>query len=422
VIEVPAAMCPCLPIVLALIVAQGPVPKKGIIPPPVPPFPPGAGPALAPKPTGPPPAPAPPTGPTLIALDFKARPVAEVVRGLGERSGGQVEAFGMNDPSGGDKSITLEAPAPVPFWDAVDRFTAATKLQRTMTWTGPFGNPRPRVQFHTPMGSGDYGPADYVGPFRLGAVSVHEHFDRVFLRPKSPPNVAGDPVPTFYAEIPLQAEPNLIYLRTGPLRRLEAVDELGQSYLDPKLGGEGPASGTIPEYQGAKGVRVPLIRPGRTAKALATLSGLIPLEVARRPPTPTRVVPLEGTSGQTFREGDVSITVREYKVNDQGQTVVKLTARIEGKRGEVDPRLKGLVDARLWAIFYHGLELVDSQGKPVSLAGGGGPSGNRELNMDYTHSPYPIGAKGFPPVQLRIYRPDWVAWDLPFSFKDVPLP
>ena len=41
--------------------------------------------------------------------------------------------------------------------------------------------------------------------------------------------------------------------------------------------------------------------------------------------------------------------------------------------------------------------------------------------MDYTFLPNP-GAGPGPPTHLRIFRADWVAWDLPLEFKDVPLP
>ena len=103
---------------------------------------------------------------------------------------------------------------------------------------------------------------------------------------------------------------------------------------------------------------------------------------------------------------------------------MKLTARIEGPRGEATAGFRGLADVRLWSIYYDQIELADAQGKAVRVGNGGagpGGAGSRELSMDYTFPPSP-GSRPDPPTHLRIYRPEWVAWDLPLEFKDVPCP
>jgi hypothetical protein len=383
-----------------------------------------------PGPSGPPPPPAPATSPTTVTLDFKAKAVGEVIRGLGERSGGQVELFNLNDPRWNEQKVTLESAAPVPLWDAVDRLSAAAPLQRSVTWAGPLGGHRPRIQFQANFGYGlygnatasDIGPAAYVGPFRLGTVLIHEHFERVFRRPKGAS--AADETPPFYVDIPIVAEPSIVWNQTGPLRGLEAVDDAGQSLLDPKLaGGELPWSASMVEVHGPpKNLRVPLVRGPKPSKALATLRGVLPVEVARRPTAPTKVVPLAGVSGQTFRDGDLALEVREYKVEADGKAVVKLTARIEGPRGDLDPKRRRLLDARLWSIFYHQLEPMDAQGRTVNLSGNSRPNPAGGLDMDYSYTPAPPGSKPYPPTSVRIYRPDWAAWDLPIAFKDLPLP
>jgi len=408
---------PRLPMVLALILIQEPIPK-GAAPPIPAPAPAAAGPSAPPQ--------APATGATPVVLDFKAQPVAQAIRALHDRTGGMVDLLGVNDPSWAEKRVALESAGPVPMLDAIDRFSAAAGIRHSLTWAGPFGQPRPHIQFQAgaPSAADGPGPGAYVGPFRLGPVVVHEHFDRVFLRAKLPPSVLVEATPAFYADIPILAEPELLYIRTGPIRNLEAVDEAGRSCLDPKLGGEAPILAVYQfDYQNARAVRLALERPaGGTGKALATLRGVVPLEVARRPTAPTLVVPLDGASGRTFRDGEITVVVREARADNQGPTSVKLTVRLEGPRGQADPKLKGLLEARLWSVFYHQLELVDALGKPVALSGSGGPSSRGELNLDYTYTTSPPGSKGYPPTHLRVFRPGWAAWDLPFEFRDVPLP
>ena len=144
------------------------------------------------KPPAPPPAPAPPTESTPVALHFKAETVAQVIRTLAERTGGMVDTFNTNDARWNDQRVMLDSPAPVPFWEAVDRLTAAANLVRTVNSTGPFGVPRSHVQFQVGLGPiasayvADEGLVTYVGPFRVGPVVVHEHAARVFLRPGQP--------------------------------------------------------------------------------------------------------------------------------------------------------------------------------------------------------------------------------------------
>jgi hypothetical protein len=425
-------MSPRLPIALAAgfclalamsshVPAQEPVPKKIEAP----------RPGMAqPKPVTPPTPQAMPTSPTLVALDFKGQTAVEVIRALGERSGGQVEVFNVNDPRLTEQRITLESTTPVPLWDAVDRLSAAISIGRSVTWAGPLGTHRPRIQLQANFSYGlngsaqpvDYGLGTYVGPFRLGPVVVHEHFDRVFLRPRS--GASADDTPPFYADIPLVAEPSIIWVQTGPLRDLEAVDDLGQSLLDPKLADNmlGRPASAVEVHGPPRNLRIPLARAARPSKALATLRGILPIEVARRPTAPTKVVPLEGASGQTFRDGDLAIVVREYKVGADGKAVLKLNARIEGSRGESTSGPKQhLVEARLWSIYYHQIELADVQGKALTLPGSTGPDAKGGLNMDYTYTPIP-GTKSYPPTRLRFFRPDWIPWDLPIAFKDLPLP
>jgi hypothetical protein len=384
-----------------------------------PPRPPGATEPAKPAPK------APPTEPTRVVLDFQAKPIAQVIRTLSERTGGMVDTFNTNDARWSEP-ITLASPDPVAFWEAVDRLTAAANLMRSVTHAGALGMPRPRVQFSANFGpipasasAGDGGLVAYVGPFRVGPVAVHEQTARVFHAPPASP-AAPAPTPPFYVEIALMAEPDVMALQAGPPRKVEAVDDAGRSLVAPRLAGEVGDDGSSTYARGVPGmVRIPLARAATPSKALATLRASVPLEVARRPASPALDVPLEGSAGKTFREGDLAVTVREYRAGP-GSPSVGLTARYEGRPD--DPPARSA--ARLSAAFTNLIELADARGNPVHVAGGrAGMSGEgrREFAMDYTFLVTPEPGRGLP-TRLRIYRAEWVAWDLPIEFRDVPLP
>ena len=60
--------------------------------------------------------------PTMVALDFADRPLGEAVQALATRSG---FALALDDPALAGRRITVRAPAPLPFWEAVDRLGRA---------------------------------------------------------------------------------------------------------------------------------------------------------------------------------------------------------------------------------------------------------------------------------------------------------
>lgn len=56
-------------------------------------------------------------GPTLVRLDFRDRPLGEVVEAIRDRSGFEIVLTRSVDQT---RRITLERPEPVPFWEALD--------------------------------------------------------------------------------------------------------------------------------------------------------------------------------------------------------------------------------------------------------------------------------------------------------------
>src|SRR5262249_52034485 len=128
------------------------------------------------------------TQPTLVTLDFRDRPIAEVVAAIAQRSGKWVfeqdgfrkDGAGEGNAQWGLRRIRLEAPDPVPFWEAIDRLAEAGRVGREMTMYGHDG----RVSTAVLVGrsGGDDGQAYYAGPFRVGLLGVHEHRDVVFVR------------------------------------------------------------------------------------------------------------------------------------------------------------------------------------------------------------------------------------------------
>jgi hypothetical protein len=148
---------------------------------------------------------------------------------------------------------------------------------------------------------------------------------------------------------------------------------------------------------------------------------VIPAEIGIAPAEPALVVPLAGASGKTFRVDDLTIEVREFQVDGTGLAHIKLTVRIEGERG-AEKAPKAVLSARAMNVLNHQLELTTERGKLLVASGGASATGP-VLAADYTYrTPDGTDRRNPPAVQLRVYTPRWVAWDVPFEFGDLPLP
>jgi len=381
------------------------------------------------------------TKPTSVTLDFRDRPVGEVVKAIEARSGKRVTAHGNftksaiggfrlggpADMSWRDRTVTLEAPEPVPFWEAIDRLAVAGRMAYRV---GDYGDST-GVDFG---GDGDApSPACYAGPFRVGLLGVHEHREVIFVRgPWVRFYPSGVPAPadaadlteapkdggTLYAELGVAAEPGLVCRRDGPLKGLEAVGEGGRSLL---AQAKEDVRQTVQAFASIDGgitptVRVPLKRvEGGGGRSVKTLRGVIPLEVGALKPEPAVVIRLGDAGGKVFRGGGAVFTVETDRTEPDGRRKLALSCRLSG---DMDPAVR---EARLAALRTYQIRVVDARGAPASFAStGSGGDGRGALSFTYEYVPGQQPSE--PPAEFRYYDLDRTAWQVPFEFRDIPLP
>jgi hypothetical protein len=380
--------------------------------------------------------------PTLIPLDFRDRPFSEVAREIGARGGRAISDRGelsmglMNrpDPSWRDRRVTLEAPGPVPFWEAVDRLAEAGRVRYRLAHGGATGAETTTVLF-LGAGAAEGGIACYTGPFRVGLLGLHGHDDILFVRGPwvrvYPSGMAGPADATAlasappdggpdYAELQVLVEPGLVCRRDGPLRRLEATDDQGRSLLAPPREGSGssppytlyePFSGGISPL-----LRIPLTRTQVARRRLELLRGAIPVEVAAVKTEPALVIPLPGSAGKTFRGAGVTFVVPEYAVGADGSVKLAVTGRVDG---DMEPGARRAAEMRLMASQYR---VVDAQGRNVHFQSSGAGAGAGEVPLTFTYSPGAASLGTGPPAEFRYYDLRRAAVEVPFEFRDIPLP
>ena len=360
-----------------------------------------------------------PTRSGMVALDFRDRPIAEVVRAIGERSGNAVnlESAGAQDDP---RRLTLEAPAPVPFWEAIDRLCASGELQHHLNdGAGGTQDRGTYLALYGPL-QGAPTPGFDSGPFRFARLALHAGYERVYIPTMGV--VSREASPPFRAEFSVLVEPRVIAIRTGPLEDLEALDDRGRSLLpadvnDLAMASEPPGGYNLIAF--SPRLRVPMSRPRGEGGRLRILRGVMPVEVAIMPEEPSATIPLAGAAGKSVSAGDVRVTITEFGPGPGETLTLKLVAKIEGPRGETETTPGPIVFARSWALQKQ-IEIVDAKGKPLRASSGGSSAGE-ELRYDYLFAA-PAGVDAPVPTHLRLYAPRWVPWRAPFEFKDLPLP
>lgn len=372
------------------------------------------------------------TKPTLVALDFEDRTIAEVARALSDRAGIKLALFPENLPTWQSK-ITLRESAPVTFWQAIDRFCEAANLQYNEGAT----NGREPILPLFYGGGRPAGPISDHGPFRVRLVNLHYQRDVTFQpaprtvvapafpaarRAVEPAGAPGVLTEQFFAQVQIVAEPRLSLQKTGDLKVLEAVDDRGQSLIAP---GEttqrhsGYNSAVIPGS--ALPVQASLLRPKEPGSAIRKLRGVVPVTVRMRKPNPL-VAPLANSAGKSFHNDDVTLTIVDVRLNPQSnQTSIELAVRVGDSQAQHEQGAGAGAAFDDFAPhrpdrFQQQIEVVDAQGRAIPWYHSGFTD---ESRMTITLMPNDPGSA---PTQLRYYGLSRASAEVSFEFNDVRMP
>ena len=392
--------------------------------------------------------------PTMIQLDFRTRPLGQIVDGLNNRYDvglslrlGPEPAPGLRmfDPDEPDRLRKLRnretrprAARPLPFWEAIDRLCDAGALRYGISHLHGLGTGRGSMVLMAD-GTGR-GPVSDFGPFRVQITWAHPVFARDFAfdrarlaRGAKPPGAGGLTVP-----LDVLAEPGLMLRRKGAVVITEATDDQGRS-LVPGAAAE-PASGPGDQSDQATSevnaiqVNAILVGADPPAKAIRRLRGKVPVIAVAKGFDPI-VIPLkgEGVLGRPYPCRDLILIVDDASPAPGAPASVKLTVRvIRGDRatftrqGPFPPRFAAF---DLGGVLAH-LELHDAAGRRLNHR-----LGSQMRSVDGDHYELivapssddgpgvgPATSKAPIPSELRYYAFVEKAMEIPFDFRDIPMP
>jgi hypothetical protein len=287
-----------------------------------------------------------------------------------------------------------------PFWDVLDRLGKATGRGPAMQ-----GYP---LSLHLAPNPRRSPFVNVRGPFRLEMTWAHE--DRDVDLTEARPGEGPTRTHGLTLAVSVLAEPRLTLLKVRPAKVEEAVDDQGQSLIEPDgKGAYGPQRQNRGAFRGehlhSADIR---LRRAAGSKVARVVRGTIPVHaiLIRKPVIVTSKV-MEST-GTAFKAGNDSLSIT--RVNNQGGSI------------DVEVLVPRQDDGNRHNEWYDRFHLEDEAGNRFQMNGRGSSYNGREYRINMYFAP-PFNKKNVGPPAKLIFE-EWVVHDhaIPFEFRDVPLP
>jgi hypothetical protein len=377
--------------------------------------------------------------PRTIVLDYRDVAMRDVIKDITERSGCRVTIYSVQTDWLAT-TITLRASAPVTFWSAVDKICDAGRFGSNLGLDGGGTSVAIFRGYST-------GPVSDHGPFRvqLDRIAFQGRYLQLHLKrannEEPEPNLGADDEWNSSIRAHVNVEPRMLLKNAGKLKNLIAEDDLGQSLIptDP-LGKQGdfefgftPAAETL--------AQIPLAQDKKGGRRIKILRGVAPVAVGGLRPE-SIVIPLLGAEKKSFQGDDTVVTVRSITKRPAVERFVIEPVGQDGKidRPETRPdeTMTVLLTVRPTDPKAAAPDLSEDQFTVVDLAGkvwtvtprimtGISPEvhGNAAdcvllfSDRNLSPMPWPRDLKG---LAVHYHEMTVVPVDVPFEFKDVPLP
>ena len=356
--------------------------------------------------------------PTLVTLDYRDRPLEEVVWSLGQRSRMRV----FLDPTGMDRRramrVTLQEPGPVPFWKAIDGLANAAGLQYNLIPPKEHGDPETRLRFYDGGRLAEESPR-YVGPFRIHVHRIRYHDEARLVRGPGG-KVRREGHPKVDLHVMLRGEPRLRIGQDDQPRRVEILDDRGRPVVkDDFPGEEKPLDWGFTELAMVPELSIncwgyELAAPATDGARLKSMKATVRIAVEAQRPDPL-AIPLEGAKGRTFRQGPLAVEVLDVRPGPEPPPAIDLAAKLDG--GRPFPRLMAPVNS--WVYWAGGrVEVLDAHGERMAWAARFVPKMPSDPASTIQISPQDRGER---PVEIRHRGLMRTIIEVPIELTDIPI-
>lgn len=359
--------------------------------------------------------------PTSLTIDLRETSVADAAAELSRRAGLGLVLENEDDPRWRERKVTFRSDDPIPFWDAVERLAEAGSSKPLTDYVFSARNAMPRVRLG--IRDGAQAPACVAGPYRLAITRIRRHREITQLRPPDRSKVRQD----FHLDLEIVAEPGILIEGNGAIRLLEASDDRGRDLRGVLPTGAAQASITPRSWSSdslsVHRVALPLDVPEERGKSIARLRGDVPI-IALVRTDEIASLPFDGSETQTFSTGDATIRIGPIPGQNRAKTleiVPNTEAMTDGLAMPAGPRQKRLSIMRPAYSPDDHLRIEDKEGRVLAShtqpLGPPGPDGRQTFRLNIAPNPG-LG----PPDRLRYYGIAAAAIEVPFDFKELPIP
>lgn len=362
--------------------------------------------------------------PTLVKLQLKDVPVPKAVEELNRQSRLKLELVPQQGPARQQleqRRVNLDLPK-APFWEALEKLCEAGGLTYA-----PRGNKTFTLQM-LEGGTPTRAPTAYSGAFRVRVTGMN-YFRNVSLLGgggnQQAIGVGTNRSEGLTVSFDVLAEPHVKVMGIGGPKLVDVVDEGGESLLSEGAGNSGGVS-RASYYPGQPMMQTlttqASLRPSTKAGAtLKTLKGSLSVELLAQRKPMVQIDNILKARGKVYKgEGEMSLMIMQ--VQDQG-----------GQNGNIRFALSGLEkmtdEMNMLRSGHHdalrpSFELTDADGRPfqlnLSINYYPDPNqGNNVLEGSFYYSPQQDTG---PPARFTYYGLKRVRANVPFEFRDVPMP
>ena len=344
-----------------------------------------------------------------ISLHMTNKPIKDIIAELNKQTG--YKLMTMDGGTSNDKAVYTFNFDKLSFWEAMDKISEATGL---LLQHGYWGDDNLRLSMQD-----SYVPFNHNnGAFKVMATGFSYNRSNNFGQlPRNPAN-AGQPISeSLTISMSIASEPRLPILAVKQLKFTEARDEEGNSMVP---GGDGNANwGGQRYYYGGwyrgflQQTQANLAWPSKSSRMIKSLKGVVPVTILADQKPSVITDKLLKSKGKKFKAGSATFTIDDVTEQAGKQYQIKMSVTEDSKDGPQDyTRIQSLQQR---------LELQDDKGNKqqfyFSSINWGGPN-----NAQFTFTVQPGAGKLGPANKLIYYAWVLMEHEIPFEFKDLPLP
>jgi hypothetical protein len=350
--------------------------------------------------------------PKRVDLRLKHKTLRQAVVELSKQTGYKIELWPDAQVNGDrEKQVYNFDLSNVPFWEALDRVSADGGL---VLQQGNWGADSLRLHFqdsHVPFVSRD-------GPFRIAAHGFYYSRNIDFAAvPKDTPR-RGNRSESLSASFSVSVEPKVSLLGVGQARLTTAPDEKNNPMLPQQTNGVHQVTTHYYSYNGyrcySQQFQANLAWPAKESRTVKVLKGEVPvtLLVDQRPGIVVEKV--LAAKGKQLKQGDIDLDIEDVTEGPGKVYQIRMTLRNNGKDNTGDFSWHNSL--------YQRLEVHDAKGNKYQSRGFNWLNTTpNSVNGTFMFGEPGAGAVG-PPAKLVYYTWETMQHQVPFEFRDLPLP